>query len=689
MNDLGHTSAPLNVGICGTFDVANYGDLLFPLIAEAELTKRLGPLNLHRFSYHSKTPAEWPYAVTSVASLPRMIHRLDALLIGGGFLIRFDQQIAPGYLPPNSETHHPTGYWLTPALIALQHDVPVIWNAPGMNDNTIPAWAAPLLEMALKHSRYVSVRDERSRAVLEPLVGVPVTVVPDTAFGLPRLLNLESPPSAEFARLATASGLDGPYIVIQATRGLERFVRFVKHHEERFRNLRFLVLPVGPVLGDRSDLIDDDLPGVVRLTDWPSPLVIAELIGRSEAVVGHSYHLFITALATGVPIFTEQNISIGKYSALQSFDTIFALPNTESDVEHFLARVGRGSRTASARATDEPIREHWDRIASTLQAGRTPTSPALNQFWQSLPGLLQSAATPVELPENRKRLDDLEKQLVAARAESASLQVHIKELNASISWKLTAPMRFIGRHLLKIARPIRLKRIINLDQIRNHRLETDPYRWAAIENLYSPADATKLAATFPCDHFKLVSSYGGEKDYEYEARALIGMGADVASYSEELSDSWRALARDLLSPGYRSAMSTLTGYDLAHAPMEVNVFHYGPGASLGAHPDLPDKLVTHVLYFNRSWNPADGGCLSILRSPNPADMAAEIVPVVGNSAVIVRSDNSWHAVSRVVSDSASSRRSVTVTFYRPGSISTMWPPNEQASLHRYRAPDLT
>jgi hypothetical protein len=70
-------------------------------------------------------------------------------------------------------------------------------------------------------------------------------------------------------------------------------------------------------------------------------------------------------------------------------------------------------------------------------------------------------------------------------------------------------------------------------------------------------------------------------------------------------------------------------------------------------------------------------------------VAAEIEPIVGNSAVIVRADNSWHAVSRVVNDSASSRRSVTVTFYRPGSNSTMWPPNERASLHRYHAPDLT
>jgi SM-20-related protein len=230
--------------------------------------------------------------------------------------------------------------------------------------------------------------------------------------------------------------------------------------------------------------------------------------------------------------------------------------------------------------------------------------------------------------------------------------------------------------------------LINLERVRHHRLETDPYRWGAIHDLFNRDDAARLAATYPCDHFKLVAAYGGEKDYEYEARALIGMGADVITNPDDLSGVWRALAIDLLSPEYRATMTTLTGCDLSQAPMEVNVFHYGPGGSLGAHRDLPEKLVTHVLYFNRTWNRADGGCLSILRSADPADLVAEIPPIVGHSSVVVRSENSWHAVSRVVNDSACSRRSMTVTFYRPGSVSSMWPPDDTTPLHRYQAADL-
>jgi hypothetical protein len=61
------------------FDVANYGDLLFPLIAESELTERLGAVTLHRFSYNARTPPDWPYEVTSITKLPETSHRLDGL----------------------------------------------------------------------------------------------------------------------------------------------------------------------------------------------------------------------------------------------------------------------------------------------------------------------------------------------------------------------------------------------------------------------------------------------------------------------------------------------------------------------------------------------------------------------------------------------------------------------------------
>jgi SM-20-related protein len=226
-----------------------------------------------------------------------------------------------------------------------------------------------------------------------------------------------------------------------------------------------------------------------------------------------------------------------------------------------------------------------------------------------------------------------------------------------------------------------MTRVIQLPRIHSAKLRTDPFMWAAIDGLYSQQDAAELARSYPSDHFKSLQGHDTEKGWEYESRELVGMGAKEASFVEYLSPVWGQLAADLVSAEYRSAMSALTGLDLAAVPIEINVFHYGPGAWLGPHVDLTDKLVTHVLYFNKKWNACDGGCLQILRSQNAAEVAAEVNPTIGNSSVIVRSELSWHAVARVREGMRLSRRSVTVTFYRPGSISTMWPPGESPVLH--------
>jgi len=225
--------------------------------------------------------------------------------------------------------------------------------------------------------------------------------------------------------------------------------------------------------------------------------------------------------------------------------------------------------------------------------------------------------------------------------------------------------------------------MIELTQLTPQALASEPYRWAFIDQVFSPADCETLVKTFPRDHFKTVGGYDGEKGYQYEARSLISMGAHTPARAECLSPAWQRLAAELLSVAYRAAMSRLTGLELVDLPMEANVFHYGRSAWLGPHVDLADKVVSHIFYFNEVWDERDGGCLTILRSGDMAKAVKVIPPLVGNSVVLVRSDNSWHAVSRVREKCRISRRSLTVTFYRPGSPSTMWPAGDVTPLHDY------
>jgi len=225
--------------------------------------------------------------------------------------------------------------------------------------------------------------------------------------------------------------------------------------------------------------------------------------------------------------------------------------------------------------------------------------------------------------------------------------------------------------------------LLELGRLNQVPLCAEPYRWAFIDKLFSPINAARLAETFPKDKVKKVAGSDGEKGYQYFTRSLVQMGASQASNPEGLSDVWTGLTRDLLSPAYRQTISRITGLDLSDALLEVNVFHYGPDCWLGPHLDLKEKLVTHVLYFNQAWNRDYGGYLKVLGSSDMDDVVAECLPLAGNSALLVRSDNSWHAVARIAEGVQLTRRSINVVFKAPGSVNSMFPSGQSQELSDY------
>jgi lipopolysaccharide transport system ATP-binding protein len=384
----------LQIGICGTFDVENYGDLLFPLIAERELERRLGRVTLHRFSYRPKSPPDWPYVVRTLSDLPAAARDLDGMIIGGGDVIRFDKEIAPGYGPTTSGIHHPTGYWLAPMLIALQEGCPVVWNAPGVYGD-VPAWAEPMLRLVIAESSYVAVRDRASQQALSRVApDATISIVPDTAHGVATLVDLEHP-AVEFSRLCTSLGLNAPYIVVQATTGLEAFVRLAQRHPDVLAGFQLVVLPIGPILGDDAAVFGDSLPGSISVAAWPAPWLLAELIARAAAVVGVSLHLAITALAFGVPLFRPATTH-GKFAILSGLPGVMTFDDSaEIDPDRFTGGLVRPGPSPILEAARSQLSDHWDRIASTFtsRAAAARTGDGLGRFWESMPGMLETWAT--------------------------------------------------------------------------------------------------------------------------------------------------------------------------------------------------------------------------------------------------------------------------------------------------------
>lgn len=692
------TTREWKIGIVGTFDVHNYGDLLFPLIAALELESRLGSVEIVALGYHDTPAPTWPFKVRSVADLPDIVHELDGLLVGGGYIIRFDRDVAPGYAPPLDTMHHPTSYWLIPALLAIQSGIPVAWNAPGMNDNEIPSWADVLMEAALQLSSYVAVRDEASRARLERYSTQPIGVVPDTALALAKRCG--QPASPDLIDLRSSVGLTRPYVVVQASVSSARFVDYVRRNAADFGGLQFVALPLSPGLGDHVDHVAD-LPEVVNIPPSTHPFLIADVIQGAEAVVGISFHLALTALTAGVAAFSPQGVSGGRLAGLSCLgDVVPIFEDGEPDTAAFQRMIGR---TAVPPAVTDALRHsarHWDDIADVVRTRKLASDAGATSLLQRLPHALESAAdasstiacasssqerTISQLENNlitlQNALDESRRLAAMARGIIKDRSDVVSAMRDSRSWRVTGPLRQLSGRVSSNRRG--RNPILDTHAILNSDLREHPYPWTVFDDLFSAADIRDLVDTFPRDSFKFLADYAGEKDYEYEARQLTPMGAAAVVNAAELSQAWVRLGADLTSAEYRTAMSLLVARDLTDAVLEVNVFHYGPRANLGPHTDLEDKIVTHIIYFNDAWDPAHGGHLTILGSQDPVDIVAEVPPTAGTSAIIVRCDNSWHAVTRVSDAAGASRRSVTATFYRPGAHSTMWPAGDQRPLHRY------
>ena len=383
---------PYQISICGTFDVENYGDLLFPLIAQKELSDRLGDVRLHRFSYHQKRQPEWPFEVTSLVDFPQMVGELDGVLIGGGHILRFDKLIARDYFPPSPQIHHPTGYWLSPILAAVTNGIPVAWNAPGMLGR-VPAWAAQLMELAVRNSNYVSVRDRESRAALERYAGeAPVRIVPDTAFGISRLLS--DRPSRDYETLCRERGLTRPYIVVQATAPLLPFYRFALGHPALFGGGQILLLASGPMLGDDVALFGEPPANVIQMQRPPHPLLLAELIRGARLVVADSLHVSISALALRVPLFRPADRLAGKYALLKDFDGVFTYGKWRIRPEQFLSALQSPRTSRQLPVIQKQLQRHWDAIAAVFatNSARAVVAASSVELWQRMPSMLESPA---------------------------------------------------------------------------------------------------------------------------------------------------------------------------------------------------------------------------------------------------------------------------------------------------------
>lgn len=655
----------------GTFEVANFGDVLFPLILSHHLASALPDATI---------TLAGPFGGSAPMGLDRPVRRIrrhdelgfwdqaagvDGFVLGGGDLLH----ASPGVVVANGRAERLDAWAFAGEAGLLAEVRPFVWNALGVPFD-LPDDLRPLVQAACADIDLLTVRDEGSRQRLEDAgVERSILVAPDTAVLVDHVFpagaraaaldqlradHLIPPPGARF--VAVHVSFSGPASLAELAGALEEA-------RAPFPDLAFVLVGLGPTHGDGATLkrLADQLKAPTSVLVDPTLVQVTAVLDAAAAVVSSSFHAMLVASVLGTT-------SVG---FVQSSFRPAKLVDLAATLQREAWLVDRPSVVASAlRAALEGDGAPDPSIVEDLQKA------ALAHLDQVADTLATASRPPRDLAERSAAHRHVVERLELARAREqrlkedlSTLDVHLRSARASArTWEAA----YWRDHLERGVDAPRVEPVLDLGAIAATEMQTSPYRWNLVGPLFTPETAQRLARTFPLDGAELRDGTDGRRSWRYQVRCLLPMGRSTPVRPHALDPVWRRFAEELAGPDYRSVLSQVTGVDLGPLHLEANLFSYGAGAFQEPHQDLPEKVVTHVMWFNEDWERTHGGCLRILRSKDPDDVAHELLPSLGWSALFVRSPSSWHSVTPVSDTAPVERRALVATFHRPGLASSMW-----------------
>ncbi|MFW2831508.1 polysaccharide pyruvyl transferase family protein [Sphingomonas sp. ID0503] len=360
--------------VFGTFDVANYGDCLFPLLTRWRL-ERLGFDVVPVSPTSSAVPWRDALRPMAVEAFMRGERPVDAVLVGGGSIIHRSAVKLPDYQQGNMRAWAYLSLWLGAALAASTQEVPLIWNAPGV-PLPFDADAPPAVPLAISAASYLSVRDAASAANLPE--GFAPAIMPDSAVEVAQMWPRESL-TPVFRDMLAQSGLDaGSRVAVFHAKA--RAVQAEGEEAVAARIATFCrdngVVPalvaIGPCHGDDTlaASLGERIGGALLLLDRARELrEIAALIAHAEVFVGASLHGYITAFSYCVPAVLVAQPAIAKFDGFlgHAGRKEDAVGSWEQAMAAAAERLGkRGPAFGPSPALLDAVEAHWARIADAL-----------------------------------------------------------------------------------------------------------------------------------------------------------------------------------------------------------------------------------------------------------------------------------------------------------------------------------
>ncbi|MEQ1954015.1 polysaccharide pyruvyl transferase family protein [Mesorhizobium yinganensis] len=367
------SSRPRTALISGTFDVGNFGDLLFPIVA----AHRLRPFG---WDVLAASPTDGscglPDAAPSIGLTSAVgSGPIDAVLIGGGEIAHaFPAEFVAEYVEAGQANQVYPALWFGATFVASLLDVPIAWNAPGAPAPFSASIREAALDPALAAADYVAVRDEASLRFLQPDGGLAI-LVPDTVADLADVWPAASL-ATDFDALRQRKGIgaDAALLVVHARPGglgslsPAALAAMIADFAEP-RGLTPLLLSLGPSLGDVEVLrqLSQAMPIRHVLLDNPAGLrEMAAAIANARLYVGNSMHGYIAAACYATPGVIVARPAFHKFVgfARQIDATDDVARNWPGAFERAAVRINTRSSIGSSVASS--LDRHWEQVVKVI-----------------------------------------------------------------------------------------------------------------------------------------------------------------------------------------------------------------------------------------------------------------------------------------------------------------------------------
>lgn len=380
---------PRDIGIFGTFDVKNYGDLLFPIVAKHHLKD--SDINLVTVS-PTNISTGWDDALTpvSIVDVVRSNLKLDGILIGGGNIIHNRPAGIVDYKGDGIEHWAYASLWMGATLLGCIRDVPIAWNSPGVPASFGQDRSSYMLR-TLQVADYVSVRDRSSLEMISAANMDDLSIVPDTALDISQVWRRRGLTKCFRDVLARQGELhDRQFVAIHVKErsvdtSLPELAKKIDDFSEA-TGLTPILIAIGPCHDDdriargirrylKKDSVDLSNPHGLR--------EIAAAIACSRMYIGASMHGYITSMSYGNPSLIIGMPVLPKMSGLlehlgRSTDLV---PNWEAGLSAALSLAnGRGvPKIGLPSEVRAGLDSHWDAVRGAL-ASRSAKSRDRFQF---------------------------------------------------------------------------------------------------------------------------------------------------------------------------------------------------------------------------------------------------------------------------------------------------------------------